>query len=56
MPRREPGEPYYRLSADEAAEMYGNEDVVFIDELPRNPMGKVLKRVLREDFNQPITT
>ena len=31
MPRREPGEPYYRLSADEAAEMYGNEDVVFID-------------------------
>ena len=31
------------------------EDVVFIDELPRNPMGKVLKRVLREEYNQPIT-
>ena len=30
------------------------EDVVFIDELPRNPMGKVLKRVLREEYNQPI--
>lgn len=24
--------------------------VVFIDELPRNPMGKVLKRVLREEY------
>ena len=31
------------------------EDVVFIDELPRNPMGKVLKRVLREDYPEPIT-
>ena len=30
------------------------EDVIFIDELPRNPMGKVLKRVLREDYPQPI--
>ena len=30
------------------------EDVVFIDELPRNPMGKVLKRVLREEYDQPI--
>ena len=30
------------------------EDVIFIDELPRNPMGKVLKRVLREEFTQPI--
>jgi len=30
------------------------EDVIFIDELPRNPMGKVLKRVLREDYTQPI--
>ncbi len=27
--------------------------VVFIDELPRNPMGKVLKRVLREKYGQP---
>lgn len=30
------------------------EDVIFIDELPRNPMGKVLKRVLREEHTQPI--
>ncbi len=30
------------------------ESVVFVDELPRNPMGKVLKRVLREQFSQPI--
>jgi fatty-acyl-CoA synthase len=27
--------------------------VVFVDELPRNPMGKVLKRVLRENYGQP---
>ena len=26
------------------------ESIVFIDELPRNPLGKVLKRVLREEF------
>lgn len=31
------------------------ESVVFTDELPRNPMGKILKRVLREQFNEPIT-
>jgi acyl-CoA synthetase (AMP-forming)/AMP-acid ligase II len=30
------------------------EDVVFSDELPRNPMGKVLKRVLREEYTKPI--
>ncbi|MFH1141882.1 MAG: AMP-binding protein, partial [Chloroflexota bacterium] len=30
------------------------EDVVFINELPRNPMGKVLKRVLREEHSYPI--
>ncbi len=30
------------------------EDVVFIDELPMNPMGKVLKRVLREEYPDPI--
>ncbi len=30
------------------------EDVVFVAELPRNPMGKVLKRVLRDQFSQPI--
>jgi len=27
--------------------------VVFVDELPRNPMGKVLKRVLREKYGKP---
>ena len=32
------------------------ESVVFTEELPRNPMGKMLKRVLREEFNEPITT
>ena len=31
MPRQEPGEPYYRVSTDEAAEMYGADDVVVID-------------------------
>mgnify|MGYP001288355461 CR=1 FL=1 len=31
MPRQEAGEPYYRISSDEAAEMYGNDDVAFID-------------------------
>ena len=30
------------------------ESVVFIQELPYNTMGKVLKRVLREQYNQPI--
>ncbi len=30
------------------------ESVVFTKELPRNPMGKILKRVLREEFNQPF--
>ena len=27
--------------------------VIFVPELPRNPMGKVLKRVLREQYGQP---
>ena len=27
--------------------------VVFVDALPRNPMGKVLKKVLREQYGQP---
>ena len=31
MPRQEAGEPYYRISLDEAAEMYGNDDVAFVD-------------------------
>ncbi len=26
---------------------------VFVDEIPRNPSGKILKRVLREQFNKP---
>lgn len=30
------------------------ESVVFVAELPRNPLGKVLKRELRERFGQPI--
>ena len=30
------------------------ESVVFVDELPRNPIGKVLKLDLREQYNQPI--
>ena len=30
------------------------ESVVFVDELPRNPLGKVLKRVLKEQYDQPI--
>ena len=31
MPRRESGEPYYRVTLDEAAAMHGGEDVVFVD-------------------------
>ena len=31
MPRREPGEPYYRISVDEAAQLHGTEDVAFVD-------------------------
>jgi acyl-CoA synthetase (AMP-forming)/AMP-acid ligase II len=30
------------------------ESVVFTDALPRNPLGKLLKRVLREQYGQPI--
>ena len=30
------------------------ESVVFVDELPRNPLGKVLKRKLRERYGDPI--
>ena len=30
------------------------ESVVFVRELPRNPLGKVLKRVLREQHGQPM--
>lgn len=35
MPRKEKGEPYYRVSVDEAAKMYGQPDVAIID--VRNP-------------------
>ena len=31
MPRKDAGEPYYRLTLDEAAGMYGEDDVVFVD-------------------------
>ena len=28
--------------------------VVFVDQLPRNAMGKVMKRDLREDYSYPV--
>ena len=31
MPRKEPGEPYYRVTTEEAVAMHGDDDVVFID-------------------------
>ena len=31
------------------------ESLVFIEELPRNPLGKVLRRELRERFGQPVS-
>ncbi len=31
MPRKEPGEPYYRVSVEEASGMYDDDDVVFVD-------------------------
>jgi rhodanese-related sulfurtransferase len=31
MPRRDPGEPYYRISVSEALELYGDDDVVVVD-------------------------
>ena len=30
------------------------ESVIVITELPRNPMGKVLKRILKEEYNYPV--
>ena len=30
------------------------ESIVFVEDLPRNPMGKILKRVLREEYGFPI--
>jgi non-ribosomal peptide synthetase component E (peptide arylation enzyme) len=32
------------------------EHIVILDALPRNPVGKVLKRILREAIAQPIAT
>ena len=31
MPRKDPGEPYYRVTLAEAEEMYGQDDTVVID-------------------------
>ena len=31
MARREPGEPYYRVTIDEAADMYGDDNIAFVD-------------------------
>ena len=31
MPRKDPGEPYYRLTLDEAAEMYEQDDTTVVD-------------------------
>ncbi|MBI3953196.1 MAG: long-chain-fatty-acid--CoA ligase [Chloroflexi bacterium] len=52
--------PHSRVSAEELIEFCHQrlasfkkpESVVFVDELPRNPMGKVLKRVLREQYGK----
>ena len=30
------------------------ESVVFCNELPRNQMGKVLKRILKEEYSYPV--
>ena len=30
------------------------ESIIFVADLPRNPMGKILKRVLREEYGFPI--
>ena len=31
MPRKEPGEPYYRITSQEAAQIHGQDSVTFID-------------------------
>ena len=41
---------------DRIASFKRPESVVFVQDLPRNPMGKVLKRVLREEYGFPIGT
>jgi acyl-CoA synthetase (AMP-forming)/AMP-acid ligase II len=52
--------PGARVDADEVVELCRRElagykkprRVVFVDEIPRNPSGKVLKRILREQFSR----
>ena len=39
---------------DRMASFKKPESVVVVEELPRNPLGKVLKRVLREEFSYPL--
>ena len=39
---------------DRMASFKKPESVVVVDELPRNPLGKVLKRVLREEYSYPM--
>ena len=39
---------------DRMASFKKPESVVVVDELPRNRLGKVLKRVLREQFSYPV--
>ena len=39
---------------DRMASFKKPESVVVVDELPRNPLGKVLKRVLREEYSYPL--
>ena len=40
---------------DRLASFKRPESVIFTNELPRNPLGKVLKRVLRDQHSNPIT-
>ena len=39
---------------DRMASFKKPESVVVVEELPRNPLGKVLKRILREEFSYPL--
>ena len=50
-----PPEDIIELCRQRLASFKKPESVVFTTEIPRNPMGKILKRVLREQFNDPIT-
>ena len=54
-PNTQPGEEeLIEYCHDRLAGFKRPESVVFVEELPRNPMGKVLKRVLREQYSEPI--